>query len=240
MLTVPSHALDIALMSNGAPVDPIALATEIVDIVLGDKVLGAPRPVAQRTSENPGLLGKYLSVSPLQVLEIVERDERLHAVTYNQPHHLQPLIANERGYRIDDGAGAQTRVVPHVRASTGEVPAIDFIESGHVVTLNRYEDVPSGGALGMEGICGRYFSHDADSHAVISIEDGLLTLAIRGATGSARYHLNALTRDVWAFAPADASALTTGTMLVERLGDTATRFSLYTSRTRALGFSRVE
>ncbi|WP_353189763.1 serine hydrolase domain-containing protein [Pandoraea pnomenusa] len=240
MLTVPSHALDIVLMSNGAPVDPVSLATEIVDIVLGDDVLGAPRPAAQRTSENPGLLGKYLSVAPLQFVEIVERDEGLHAVTHNQPHHPQPLIAAERGYRIFDGAGAQTRVVPHARTAAGEVPAIDFIESGHAVTLTRYDGAPPTEALGMAGVCGRYFSHDADAHAVVTVEEGRLTLSIRGATGGARYHLDALTPDVWTFAPADASALSTGTALFERHEDRAERFSLYTSRTRALAFSRVD
>ncbi|BDD93606.1 hypothetical protein PanNE5_30460 [Pandoraea sp. NE5] len=239
MLTVPSHALDIVLMSNGAPVDPAALATEIVDIVLGDDVLGPPRQAPAPTSENPGLLGKYLSVAPLQFVEIVERDERLHAVTHNQSHHPQPLISAEREFRIDDGAGAQTRVVPHALTAAGEVPAIDFIESGHVVTLSRYEVAPPTEALGMDGICGQYFSHDADAHASLSHEAGLLTLSIRGATGNARYHLSALTRDVWTFAPADASALSTGTALIERRGDEATRFSLYTSRTRALTFSRI-
>ncbi|QHE91189.1 serine hydrolase [Pandoraea fibrosis] len=239
MLTVPSHALDIVLMSNGAPVDPVSLATEIVDIVLGDEVLGPPRQAAASTSANPGLVGQYLSVAPLQFVEIVERDERLHAVLHHQPHLAQPLIALERGYRIEDGAGAQTRVVPHARTAAGDVPSIDFIESGHAVTLNRYEGAPPVEAQGVEGLCGQYSSHDADAHAVISIEDGLPTLSIRGATGGVRYRLSALTRDVWTFEPADASALSTGTALVERRADQATGFSLYTSRTRALAFSRI-
>ena len=245
MLTVPSHALDIVLMSNGAPVDPVALATEIVDIVLGDDVLGAPRQAAVPASENPGLTGKYLCVSPVQFVEIVERDERLHAAIHHQPHPPQPLIANEHGYRIDDGVGAQTRIVPHARAASGDVPAIDLIESGHAVTLTRYDGAPPAEALGMEGICGQYFSHDADAHAVISLEEdraggeGHLTLSIRGATGSARYRLSALTRDVWTFEPADTSALSAGIALVARGADLATRFALYTSRTRALAFSRL-
>ncbi len=238
MLTVPSHALDIILMSNGAPVDPTALATEIVDIVLGDELLGSPRPVAQLASENPGLLGRYLSVAPLQLVDIVEQDGRLHAVTHNQQHPPQPLIALESGYCIEDGAGAQTRVIPHARAASGEVTAIDYIECGYAVTLSRHEGAPPVG-LEMEGLCGQYFSHDADAHAVVSIEDGLLTLSIRGAAGGARYRLSPLTRDAWTFEPADASALSSGTALVERREDKATAFSLYTSRTRALQFSRI-
>ncbi|ALS58443.1 serine hydrolase domain-containing protein [Pandoraea norimbergensis] len=240
MLTVPSHALDIVLMSNGAPVDPVALATEIVDIVLGDDVLGPPRQGPAQTSDNPGLRGKYLSVDPLQWVEIIERDDGWYATTHNQTHLPQPLIAAELGYRIDDGAGAQTRVVPHARTPAGDVSAIDVIESGHAVTLRRYDIVLPDEALEMDGICGRYFSHDADAHAVVSIEDGKLTLAIRGATGSVRYRLSAITRDVWTFAPADASALSTGTARVERSADKAIRFSLSTSRTRGLAFSRID
>lgn len=239
MLTVPSHALDIVLMSNGAPIDPAALATEIVDIVLGDDVLGPPRQMAEPMSENPGLLGQYLSADPVQLVEIVERDGGLYAATNNAMHPAQALIADERGYRIEDGAGARIRVIPHERAASGDVPAIDFIENGHVVTLRRYEGAPSAEVLQKEGGCGRYFSHDADAHALISKEDGVLVLSIRGATGGARYHLNALTRDVWTFGPADASALSAGVVLVERGEDKATRFSLYTSRTRGLAFSRI-
>ncbi|VVE37622.1 serine hydrolase [Pandoraea aquatica] len=239
MLTVPSHALDIVLMSNGAPVDPVALATEFVDIVLGDEVLGPPRQTAEPTSANPGLLGKYLCAAPLQLVEIVEREGGLHASPQNQPYPPQPLIADERGYRIEDGAGARMRVIPHERVASGSVPAIDFIDCGHVVTLTRYEGVPPAEALGAEGLCGEYFSHDADAHAVISMIDGELTLSIRGATGSVRYHLNALTREVWTFEPADASALSAGTARVERSEDKATRFSLNTSRTRGLTFSRI-
>ncbi|VVE53463.1 serine hydrolase [Pandoraea pneumonica] len=240
MLTVPAHDLDIVLMSNGAAVNPVALATEIVDIVLGDEVLGAPRQAPAETSDNPGLRGKYLSVEPLQWVEIAERDGAWYATTHNQSHHPEPLIADEFGYRIDDGAGAQTRVVPHARTPAGDVSAIDVIESGHAVTLRRHDIVLPTEALKMDEICGRYFSHDADAHAVVSIEDEGLTLAIRGATGSARYRLNALTRDVWTFAPADASAMATGTARVERSADKATRFFLSTSRTRGLAFARVE
>ncbi|MFK0378687.1 serine hydrolase domain-containing protein [Pandoraea sp. NPDC090278] len=239
MLTVPSHALDIVLMSNGASVDPVGLATEIVDIVLGDEVLGPPRQAAEPVSANPGLVGKYLSTEPLQLVEIVERDGAFYAAPYNQPHPPQPLIADERGYRIDDGAGARMRIVPHERSASGDVPAIDFVESGHVITLSRHEGTPPVETLGIDGMCGRYFSHDADAHAVVSMEDGTLTLSIRGATGNVRYRLNALTRDVWTFEPADASALSAGTVLVERSEDKASRLSLSTSRTRGLAFSRI-
>lgn len=239
MLTVPSHALDIVLMSNGAPVDPVGLATEIVDIVLGDEVLGPPRQAAEPVSENPGLVGKYLSTEPLQLVEIVERDGGFYAAPYHQPHPPQALIADERGYRIDDGAGARMRIVPHERLPSGDVPAIDFVESGHAITLSRHEGTPAAQTLGMEGLCGQYFSHDADAHAVISMADGKLLLSIRGATGGVRYRLDALTRDVWTFGPADASALSAGTALVERSEDKATRFSLNTSRTRGLAFSRI-
>ena len=249
MLTVPAHALDIVIMSNGAPVDPVALATEIVDIVLGDETLGPPRKAAQRTVEHPGLPGKYLSSARVELVEIVDREGHLHIATHNQPHHLQPLVAHEQGYVIDDGAGARTRVVPHSRAASGEVPSIDLIECGHAVTLHRLQTAPPTEALGVSAICGHYFSHDADAHADISVdaqepqeaEDaGPLTLSIRGATGGARYRLDALTPDLWTFQPADAATLSTGTLRIERQADKVVRISLYTSRTRALAFSRID
>lgn len=50
MITVPSQALDIVIITNGAPANPIELGYRIIDAMLGDEVLGAAseKPAAER------------------------------------------------------------------------------------------------------------------------------------------------------------------------------------------------
>jgi hypothetical protein len=237
MLTVAAHALDVVILTNGAPVDPIALATQIVDVVLGDEVLGAPRPEPLTINGHEALLGRYFSRADRAYCEVVDRGGHLAAVIHNQKHLALPLIETSDGLRIEDGTGGALMIRPGA-TSAGRVTAIEFIDCGHASLLERLPDEAPPVSDAFAGMEGAYFSGDAAGHAGLTLSDGAVSMRLEGPMGGVNYRLVPVGEDVFTFEPADAQGFSAGVLTVDRVNGRASRFWLDTSRTRGLAFSR--
>lgn len=237
MLTVVAHALDVVVLTNGAPVDPVALATQIVDVVLGDEVLGAPQAAPLATNGCESLLGRYFSRADRTYCEIVDRDGHLATVIHNQRHQALPLIQTPDGLRVEDGSGGTLMIRPGAM-STGHVMAVELVDCGHATLLTRLPDEPPLISDAFAGMEGAYFSGDAAGHAGLTLSNGAGSMRLEGTMGGINYRLDPVSEDVFVFEPADAQGFSTGVLTVDRVNGRVSRFWLDTSRTRNLAFSR--
>ena len=105
MLTVAGHALDVIILTNGAAANPIELATQIVDIVLGDAILGAKPAAPLQTAGHETLLGKYHSRASGTYCVIDDHAGQVNVSLHNARQMPQALIETEAGLRVDEGAG---------------------------------------------------------------------------------------------------------------------------------------
>ena len=237
MLTVVAHGLDVVVLTNGAPVDPVALATQIVDVVLGDEVLGAPQAAPLATNGHESLLGRYFSRADRTYCEIVDRDGHLAAVIHNQKHQALPLIETPEGLRVEDGSGGTLMIRPGT-TSAGRMTTIEFIDCGHASLLDRLPDEAPPISDAFAGMEGAYFSGDAAAHAGLTLSNGAVSMRLEGTMGGVNYQLVPVSEDVFLFEPADAQGFSTGVLTVDRANGRVSRFWLDTSRTRGLAFSR--
>ena len=237
MLFSAAHGLDVVLLSNGAPVDPIALATQIVDVVLGDDVLGAPRAEPLITHGHEALLGRYFSRADRAYCEVVDRDGHLAAVIHNQKHLALPLIETPEGLHIEDGTGGAL-MIRSVETSAGRVTAIELMDCGHASVLARLPDDAPPVSDAFAGMEGAYFSGDAAGHAGLTLSNGAMSMRLEGTMGGVNYRLVPVSEDVFMFEPADAQGFSTGVLTVDRINGRVSRFWLDTARTRNLAFSR--
>ena len=138
MLTVAEHALDVIILTNGAAVNPVEVATQIVDIVLGDVVLAqARRAVADGRAR---LLGRYHSRTSGTYCVIGDHDGQLNASFQNVQQMPQALIETEAGLRVNDGTGRALLIKPRASTAAARVTAIELVDCGHAETLERLPD----------------------------------------------------------------------------------------------------
>ncbi|VWB37467.1 serine hydrolase [Burkholderia arboris] len=238
MLTVASHALDVIVLTNGAAANPVELATQIVDIVLGDAILGAKLAAPLQTAGHETLLGKYHSRASGTYCVIGDHDGQVIASFHHVKQMPQPLIETEAGLRVDDGAGGALLIKPSASTAAARVTALELVDCGHAETLERLPDHAPPFADASAGLAGTYRSHDAAARATIAVTNGELTMTMNGVAGSVGYRLEPVADDIFTFDPAGQLAVMHGVLTVERSGNEVTRFRIDTARTRNLNFMR--
>jgi len=238
MLTVPSHALDIIIISNGASAHPTELANQVVDAMLGDALTAAPiaRPATERFKS---LLGaRYHSAESGLVIGFGDADGKLGLNVLN--NHPIPLRDDGDALRIGfQDIAAGPLVVPVAQLEDGPPDVLTFIESG---TSSRYVRLPQAApALAEVGpaLVGRYRSTDLDSDAEIRFDGELLNLHVFGAFATSVMTLEPFTADVFGWSCADPNLPIRGVFNAEREGDRVARFFLDTVRSRHIRFDRV-
>jgi D-aminopeptidase len=237
MLTVKLHALDVIILTNGAAANPVELATQVVDIVLGDSILGAQPAAPLRTAGHETLLGKYHLRESGAYCVIDDRDGRLSVTFHNARQMPLPLIQTSTGLQVVDGTGAACLIRPCL-SPAGRVPAIELVDCGHAQTLQRLPDDTPQLSDVSPGLAGRYYSSDAAARATIAVQNDELTMTMDGVAGSATYLLEPVDHDVFTFDPVGPLAVIRGVLTVERLGGQVVRFRIDTARTRNLNFTR--
>jgi len=238
MLTVVEHALDVIILTNGAAANPAELATQIVDIVLGDSILGAKPTAPLQTAGYETLLGKYHSRQSGAYCVIGDHDGQLSATFHNVKQMPLSLIETTAGLQVDDGASGGFLIKPHTAPTNERVAAIDLLDCGHAETLERLpDDAPPFPDISA-GLAGAYDGSDAAAHATIAVENGTLTMTMKGVAGSVTYLLEPVGHDLFTFDPAEQSAVMRGMLMVERSGKQVLRFRIDTTRTRNLTFTR--
>ncbi|VWB75069.1 serine hydrolase domain-containing protein [Burkholderia lata] len=238
MLTVAKHALDVIILTNGAAANVVELATQIVDIVLGDAILGAKPAAPLQTAGHETLLGKYHSRASGTYCVIGDHDGQINASFHNVQQMPLPLIETEAGLRVDEGTGGTLLIKPCASTAAARIPAIELVDCGHAETLERLPDHAPSRSDASAGLAGTYHGHDAAARATIAVTNGELTLTMHGVAGSVGYRLEPVADDIFTFDPASQLAVMRGVLTVERSGNEVTRFRIDTSRTRNLTFMR--
>ncbi|NYH18425.1 serine hydrolase domain-containing protein [Paraburkholderia bryophila] len=238
MLTVVEHALDVIILTNGAAANPVELATQVVDIVLGDSILGAKPAAPTQTAGYESLLGKYHSRESGTYCVIADHDGQVNAIFHNVKHMPLPLIETADGLRVDDGAGGTLLIKPRTSAAEGRVTAVELVDCGHAEILERLSDTAQSLSDASAGLEGTYHSSDAAARATIAMANDELTLTMEGVAGSANYRLNPVGNGVFTFDPAGQSTVICGVLTVQRSGKQVAHFRIDTTRTRNLKFTR--
>ncbi|VVE86862.1 serine hydrolase domain-containing protein [Pandoraea bronchicola] len=241
MLTVPTHALDVVIITNGALVNPIDLSKRIVDIVLDGQLKDTDASEAvlpANAAERAAWLGIFHSRETGAYYEIIERDGVLHLVHFHFAGYPMPLAdspLHPGTLMIDDGPEGPVHLRLHNDANR-----LDMVSCAGQETLSRLITPPPCFTDAAPGMPGVYISQDAGARAVIAREGEALTMHIQGEFGVARYRLDPRANDLFVFTPQEPRSMTFGAMRVSRHTDgRAASFLLDTWRTRRLLFARA-
>jgi hypothetical protein len=242
MLTVPAHALDVVIITNGAPVNAVELAKKVIDLVLADHVHGEP-PKMARSKRYKHLFGtRYHSAAGL-VIGFDDVKDRLGISLQLSPP--APVLRDEgKVLRVafeDVAMGPFTlRVADLAPAADGGPPAqLPVGESGNVERYRRLPAKPPATTKAGAPLVGRYRSHDLDANARIAFEGDVLTMRLQGGYGTLQLALDAVSASVFGVTVRDEFAPGRYAMTVERKGGTVRGFRISTARTRHLWFERL-
>jgi len=229
MLAVPSHGLDVILISNGAKASLYDLANSVAEAVLGDDAFTRPAPVPALTERHPALPGAvYASADGEMVVSFGDAGGKLGLVVHNSP----PLPLREEGGALH---------LDFNRVATGPYRArvvgatLAFEDAGTAMTLARLPAAPALEDAGRR-LVGRYRAHDLGADAAIAFEGKELLLRIAGEYGPSVLRLTPFADDLFGWKFGGELAPLGGTLRVEDNGD----LRLNTLRTRRLRLARIE
>jgi CubicO group peptidase (beta-lactamase class C family) len=243
MLSVPAHALDIIIITNGGPINHIEASRRIIDAMLSEHLQGPATPKLAKSKPYPHLFGtQYLSDSGL-VFGFADVGGQLGmSMNFSPP---APLLRDEgRQLRIafeDLAMGPFVLQVADMAAGAdGRAPAVlAFSECGQTMRLKRLPARPPGTAKAGQPLLGRYRSADLDAEATIAFEGEVLTLRMRGGYGSRHIVLEAASAQVFRMTVQDEQLPSTSALVVERRGGVVTGFRFSTGRARGLHFEKL-
>jgi len=242
MITVPAHALDIIIITNGVPVDPSALANQVIDTLLGDEVLQPPRSVTHAaTADFPALVGRsYHSASSGFLVGFGDNDGKLGFSMCG--NYLMPLRREGEalvlGYE-DAGVGPFTVSLGGLDFSTQAPPSLQVAECGHFETFTLLPaegpDLRSAG----EPLVGRYDVPDMAAQAEVAFTaDGTLQMSVADGFGTSTMVLTPLTPDVFGWKMNPPMLPIPGVLNVHRKDGRVTGFEVSVARTRNVRFVR--
>ncbi len=243
MLTVPAHALDIIIMTNGGPINHIEASRRIIDAMLPTHLHGPATPRLAKSARFKHLFGaQYLSDSGL-VFGFADVGGQLGmSMNFSPP---APLLRDEgRQFRIafeDLAMGPFVLQVADLAAGgDGQAPAVlPFSESGQVMRLKRLPTRPPATASAGQALLGRYRSADLDAEAGIAFEGEVLTLRMRGGYGARHIVLQAASAQVFRMSIQDEQMPGTSALVVERRGGVVTGLRFGTGRARGQHYEKL-
>jgi CubicO group peptidase (beta-lactamase class C family) len=239
VLTVPAHALDIVVITNGAPVSPAALAKQVIDTVLADHVSGPATPKLAGMRRFGPLKGTAWCDDDGIVVGFDDVGGQLGISYLCSPP--APLLRDE-GPRLrvameDAGLGPFEFAFADLRSGgAGKAPRrLTLMDCGRAVTLRRLPArAPSVAALTAR-LAGRYRSDELDADIVIALEADKLVMRLAGRHGFATVDLQPLAEDLLRMAWRDEKPPTMGSLKVDADGG----LRINTFRTRGLRLQRV-
>jgi len=240
MLTVPAHALDIALMTNGLPVAMRDLAPRIVDILLAEH-LGPPEPLAALAPFQHLVGARYHGRSGLTIAFGAVGDTLGLSFLDNPP--FAPLIDEGDKLRLLSLTTCNLTLQAAELAARpdGQPPAtLELRDSCHVERLVRLPPTAPAPEAAGAALLGPWVCHDLQATAEVALEGGALILWLRGDY-SARRRLSLTPMSDTAFGVAAPGLLMGGRWVLTRDDDggpRATRLTLNGPRTRHLSFER--
>jgi D-aminopeptidase len=237
MLTVPGDALDIVILSNGAPgADVLQLTYRIIDIVLEDRV--AARDYVLTTQGNQAWCGDWWSPETGMVYSIVEMQGALKI----------------RACRNDLSGGGVLRPVSDGHAvypefAIGQIdltldrtladPVLHIGFGGSVATYRRVTESETPSSEFVALVAGCYNSIDADAVAVIIRDSAGLRITFSDRFGSFDADLHELAPTLGFFETHSVTGQPNAVLNFDGGAPGADRFVLHTVRTRNLVFERA-
>jgi D-aminopeptidase len=242
MLTVPAHALDIALMSNGLPVAMRDLAPRIIDILLADHL--GPEPARPDLARFHHLVGARYHGRSGRTIAFGAAGNHLGLSFMDNPPFMPLRDEGEHlRLRFEDTATCDLRLRTAELAALvgGEPPAtIELRDTGYIETLVRLPATAPAPEVAGATLLGHWICHDLQATAEIALEGDALVLWLRGDY-SARRRLSLTPISDAVFGVADLGLPMPGhwVLTLDDVGGRhATRLSLNGPRTRHLSFER--
>ncbi len=243
MLTVPQHALDIIIITNGGAVNHIELSKRIIDAVLPEQVQGRAGPRLAGSRRFKHLFGsQYINDEGL-VIGFADAGGQLGISMLFSP--AAPLLRDEgKQLRIAFEDVAMGPFVLNVAdlapRADGLAPAVlPISECGNVTTFRRLPSKPPATARAGLPLVGRYRSADLDAEASIAFDGDTLRLHLRGGYGVRQATLTAVAPQVFRLAVRDDLLPMTSALVVERERGAVVGFHFSSGRSRRLHFSRL-
>ncbi len=245
MLTVPSQALDIVIITNGAQVNAVQLANKIIDAMAGEALVAEP-PAKAAAERFKTMLGtRYHSPTSGLVFGFEEAPEgRLGLAFLNGP----PVVLKEQGQTLmlgfeDMAIGPLALQTADLALAGAEPPAaLAFSEAGNTERFERLPATPPALAEAGASLAGRYRAPDLDAEARIAFdaEGKTLQLEVFGAYGTNVMVLSPWSAEVFGWHVADTHLPLRGVLSIERgAGGAVEAFRVNTPRTRQMRFERL-
>jgi CubicO group peptidase (beta-lactamase class C family) len=242
MVTVPAHALDIIIMTNGALVNPVQMAWQVVDALLAEHLVGEVAPllkvdayrhlVGTRWHSASGMLYGFGDAGGLLGLSIL-----------NSPP--APILREREGivgFRMEEvGMGpVEMRVADLAPGPDGAAPAtLTISEAGNAERYSRLPATPPAAARAGRALVGHYRCADLRAQASVAFEGKRLVLRIVTPNGRRAVALQALSNSVFGTSALDPMVPGFHALTVERQAGKVTGFRLSSARARRLHFARV-
>ncbi len=240
MLTVPAHALDIIIITNGATLSPIETANRIVDTMLDAKDLGEPRPLPSAERFKPMIGTRYFAPASGMLAGFAEADGKLTVSVFNS----QGLPLNESDdvvqLSFEDVAIGPIVVRIADLATEGAPPEkLTVSEAGNADEFHLLPALTVDAKQLGEPLVGSYRADDLDAHAVVAFEDDVLQLQVFGTFGINRLVLEPFSPNAFGWKVLDVLLPLTGALSIKRAGEQIEGFDLDTPRSRHVHFRRV-
>ena len=240
MMTLPEQRLDVVVLANCSTISAMELTKKVVDAMLADLPLEAPRRRA-RSADFPALLSTRYQGRSGMLLQFVDVDGELGIGLMNM-RRAPTLWDDGESVSIgfeDIGLGPMTWQKRDLVGDGTEAPALLAMQNaGYPEQLERLPDAPPP----LEGVAaslvGRYRSTDLAAEAEITLADGL-QLRVRGDYSVARRFriepFSAIAFGVVEIGGDDRFAMT-----IDRPVAQAPGFWIDTFRARRIRFERID
>jgi CubicO group peptidase (beta-lactamase class C family) len=242
MLTVPAHGLDLILMLNGAPHNPMELAWRVVDTVLGSQALRPPRARAL-AARFPGLPGsRWRDPQTRFVAEFSEQGGHLALKSWN----LLPVPMHDDGPALrvgaddmpEDGITIAVADLPAGDAAPAELPVRRgrrLLRLQRLALAGEADDATAGADL-----VGCYRAEDLAADVRIERHGAALQMLVQADAPVVRGVLQAWAPDVFGLTVPDVPEVPLGGVLsVQREAGRVTGLLLDTFRSRGLWLRRL-
>ncbi|MNX95475.1 D-aminopeptidase [compost metagenome] len=239
MLTVPAHALDISIMTNGAKTSPRALAWKIVDALLAAHL--GPPPAHVPSAERPALMGQpYYSPATGVLVRFGDAEGRLGLSWLGSPP--MPLRSELGRLSLASEDSMMAPISIKTTGLDGDVaPAFITLTVGGSVHRFALMNTPAPSAADLAPqLEGRYRVPDMDATACIARTGDTLRLHVQGPYGRRTLRLQPLSTDLFMIASdgQPSSTPTVGVIRIDRDADRVLGLRLEEGRTRGLRFIR--